>query len=187
MKKKKKRAYERKLIEEGRQFELDQIIRKEEFQLKLLDKQLEKEQQFTVKDFAETYGGSKNQASNRVKFENQNIEAKIIDKFGDKNFGGLIGGEFHGSTSKKLEKAKDRDVGKVYFDVMDGKVKRLRKTKEGYKFEIIEDVATFTEPEVSTETTETGTKTQPESGLFTRKTKERRPPGAAGELDPFIN
>ena len=59
---------------------------------------------------------------------------------------------------------------------MDGKVKRLRKTKEGYKFEIIEDVATFTEPEVSTETTETETKTQPESGLFTRKTKERRPP-----------
>ena len=38
---------------------------------------------------------------------------------------------------------------------MDGKVKRLRKTKEGYKFEIIEDVSTFTEPEVSTETTET--------------------------------
>ena len=182
-----KRAYEKKLIEEGRQFELDQIIRKEEFQLKLLDKQLETEQQFTVKDFAETYGGSKNQASNRVKFENQDIEAKIIDKFGDKNFGGLIGGEFHGSTSKKLEKAKDRDVGKVYFDVMDGKVKRLRKTKEGYKFEIIEDVSTFTEPEVSTETTETGTTTQPESGLFTRKTNVRKPPSAAGELDPFIN
>ena len=187
MKDEEKREYEKKLIEEGRQFELDQIIRKEEFQLKLLDKELEKEQQFTVKDFAETYGGSKNQASNRVKFENQDIEAKIIEKFGDKNFGGLIGGEFHGSTSKKLEKAKDRDVGKVYFDVMDGKVKRLRKTKEGYKFEIIEDVSTFVEPEVSTETTETGTTTQPESGLFTRKTKERRPPGAAGELDPFIN
>ena len=187
MKDEEKREYERKLIEEGRQFELDQIIRKEEFQLKLLDKELEKEQQFTVKDFAETYGGSKNQASNRVKFENEDIEAKIIEKFGDKNFGGLIGGEFHGSTSKKLEKAKDRDVGKVYFDVMDGKVKRLRKTKEGYKFEIIEDVSTFTEPEVSTETTETGTTTEPESGLFIRKTKERRPPGAAGELDPFIN
>ncbi len=183
MKDEEKRAYEKKLIEEGRQFELDQIIRKEEFQLKLLDK----EQQFTVKDFAETYGGSKNQASNRVKFENQDIEAKIIEKFGDKNFGGLIGGEFHGSTSKKLEKAKDRDVGKVYFDVMDGKVKRLRKTKEGYKFEIIEDVSTFVEPEVSTETAETGTTTQPESGLFTRKTNVRKPPSAAGELDPFIN
>ena len=187
MKDEEKREYERKLIEEGRQFELDQIIRKEEFQLKLLDKELEKEQQFTVKDFAETYGGSKNQASNRVKFENQDIEAKIIEKFGDKNFGGLIGGEFHGSTSKKLEKAKDRDVGKVYFDVMDGKVKRLRKTKEGYKFEIIEDISTFVEPEVSTDTTETKTKTQPESGLFTRKTNVRKPPGPAGELDPFIN
>ena len=71
----------------------------------------------------------KNQASNRVKFENENIEAKIIEKFGDKNFGGLIGGEFHGSTSKKLEKAKDRDVGKVYFDVMDGKVNKIKKNK----------------------------------------------------------
>ena len=187
MKDEEKREYEKKLIEEGRQFELDQIIRKEEFQLKLLDKELEKEQQFTVKDFAETYGGSRNQAANRVKFENQDIEAKIIDKFGDKNFGGLIGGEFHGSTSKKLEKAKDRDVGKVYFDVMDGKVKRLRKTKEGYKFEIIEDVSTFVEPEAPTDTTETKTKTQPESGLFTRPTRERPPVGPAGEIDPFIN
>ena len=183
----KKREYEEKLIREGRAFELQQIIRKEKFQLKLLDEELDLQDKVTVKDYIADYGGSKNQASNRVKFENQNVEAKIIDKFGDKNFGGLIGGEFHGSTAKKLEKAKDRDVGKVYFDVMDGKVKRLRKTKEGYKFEIIEDVATFTEPEVSTETTETGTTTQPESGLFTRKTKERRPPGAAGELDPFIN
>ena len=57
---------------------------------------------------------------------------------------------------------------------MDGKVKRLRKTKEGYKFEIIEDVATFTEPEVSTDTTETKTKSiQPESGLFTRPTRAK--------------
>jgi len=71
---------------------------------------------------------------------------------------------------------------------MDGKVKRLRKTKEGeYRFEIIEDIDTFVEPEQPEVTTETGTTTQPESGLFTRKTKERRPPGAAGELDPFIN
>jgi hypothetical protein len=157
MKDEEKRAYERKLIEEGRQFELEQIIRKEEFQLKLLDKELEKEQQFTVKDFAETYGGSKNQASNRAKFENENIEAKIIEKFGDKNFGGLIGGEFHGSTAKKLEKAKDRDLDKVYFDVMDGRVKRLRKTKEGeYRFEIIEDIDTFVEPEAPEVTTTTG-------------------------------
>ena len=185
--KEKQREYEEKLIREGRAFELQQIIRKEEFELKKIDKLTKAEEQFTVKDFAETYGGSKNQASNRAKFENENIEAKIIEKFGDKNFGGLIGGEFHGSTSKKLEKAKDRDVGKVYFDVMDGKVKRLRKTKEGYKFEIIEDVSTFVEPEVSTDTTETGTTTQPESGLFTRKTNVRKPPGAAGELDPFIN
>ena len=157
--KEKQQEYEQRLIKEGRAFELEQIKRKEQFekdklesqqkfQEKLLDKQLEKEQQFTVKDFADTYKGSRNQASNRVKFENENIEAKIVEKFGDKNFGGLIGGETHGRTDRKLKNAKDRDVGKVYFDVLDGKVKRLRKTKEGYKFEIIEDVATFVEPEV---------------------------------------
>ena len=38
---------------------------------------------------------------------------------------------------------------------MDGKVKRLRKTKEGYKFEIIEDVATFVEPEAARSSKET--------------------------------
>jgi hypothetical protein len=181
MKDEEKREYEKKLIEEGRQFELDQIIRKEEFQLKLLDKELKMEEQFTVKDFAEEYKGSKNQASNRVKFENQDIEAKIIDKFGDKNFGGLIGGEVHGRTDRKLKNAKDRDVGKVYFDVMDGKVKRLRKTKEGYKFEIIEDVATFVEPEAPEVTTTTEKEVFPESGLFT---KQAKPPKKLKEILP---
>jgi len=195
--KQQQKEYEERLIREGRAFELQQIKRKEEFELdkiesqqkfqeKLLDKQLKAEEKFTIKDFADTYKGSKNQANNRVKFENEDIEAKIIEKFGDKNFGGLIGGEVHGKTDRKLKNAKDRDVGKVYFDVMDGKVKRLRKTKEGYKFEIIEDIATFVEPEAPPETTETKT-TQPESGLFTRKPKERTPPGEAGKLDAFIN
>ena len=175
--KEKQKEYEQRLIREGRAFELQQIKRREQselekierkekfeldklekqqkFQEGLLDKQLQTEQQFTVKDFADTYGGSRNQASNRVKFENENIEAKIINKFGDKNFGGLLGGEFHGSTSKKLEKAKDRDVGKVYFDVMDGKVKRLRKGRDGeYTFEIIEDIATFVDPPAPAGTTQ---------------------------------
>ena len=174
MKDEEKRAYEKKLIEEGRQFELDQIIRKEEFQLKLLDKQLEKEEQFTVKDFADTYAGSRNQATNRVKFENDNIEAKIVEKFGDKNFGGLIGGETHGRTDRKLKNAKDRDIGKVYFDVVDGKVKRLRKTKEGYKFEIIEDVATFVEPEVSTDTTQNLTDYQKKVLEGVKKSQEEK-------------
>ena len=177
----KKRAYEEKLIKEGRAFELQQIIRKEEFELEKLDRITKAEEQFTVKDFADTYKGSKNQANNRVKFENQGIEAKIIDKFGDKNFGGLIGGEVHGKTDRKLKNAKDRDIGKVYFDVMDGKVKRLRKTKEGYTFEIIEDVATFVEPEVSTETTKTEKEVFPESGLFT---KEAKPPKTLKEILP---
>ena len=43
------------------------------------------------------------------------------------------------------------------------------------------------EPEAPTDTTETKTKTQPESGLFTRPTRERPPVGPAGEIDPFIN
>ena len=152
---KKKEQSELEKIERKEKFELDKLEKQQKFQEGLLDKQLQTEQQFTVKDFADTYGGSRNQASNRVKFENENIEAKIINKFGDKNFGGLLGGEFHGSTSKKLEKAKDRDVGKVYFDVMDGKVKRLRKGRDGeYTFEIIEDIATFVDPPAPAGTTQ---------------------------------
>ena len=151
----KQKEYEERLIREGRAFELEQIKSKEQFELdklkeqqdfqeKLLDKQLEVEQQFTVKDFAKEYKGSRNQATNRVKYENENVEAKIVEKFGDKNFGGLIGGETHGRTDRRLKNAKDRDVGKVYFDVMDGKVKQLRKTKEGeYKFNIIEDIDSY--------------------------------------------
>jgi hypothetical protein len=152
---KKKEQSELEKIERKEKFELDKLEKQQKFQEGLLEKQLQTEQQFTVKDFADTYGGSRNQASNRVKFENENIEAKIINKFGDKNFGGLLGGEFHGSTSKKLEKAKDRDVGKVYFDVMDGKVKRLRKGRDGeYTFEIIEDIATFVDTPAPAGTTQ---------------------------------
>ena len=71
--KEKQREYEEKLIKEGRAFELQQIIRKEKFELKKIDRLRKAEEEFTVKDFAETYGGSKNQASNRVKFENRQI------------------------------------------------------------------------------------------------------------------
>ena len=44
-----------------------------------------------------------------------------------------------------IVKEKNKDLNKVYFDVVDGKIKRLRKTKEGFKFEIIEDIDTFKE------------------------------------------
>jgi hypothetical protein len=64
---------------------------------------------------------------------------------------------------------------------MDGKVKRLRKTKEGYKFEIIEDVATFVEPEAPEVTTTTEKEVFPESGLFT---KQAKPPKKLKEILP---
>ena len=109
---------------------------------------LKEDDPFSQKNLAVAYFkeyGSKPQAENRAEYEFNNIESKIRNKFGDKNFGGLIGGNTHGDTQAKLKNAKNKDLNKVYFDVVDGKIKRLRKTKEGFKFEIIEDIDTFKE------------------------------------------
>jgi len=183
MKDEEKREYEKKLIEEGRQFELDQIIRKEEFQLKLLDKELEANDPFNQKNLAKVYFEeykSKAPANNRATYEAENIKAEMIAKVGANNVDQdpLVGGGIHGSLEKKK---KNKNVGKVYYDVDTGEVKQLRKTIEGeFKFDII-DLETYVKPEVSTETTETEKEVFPESGLFGQKAK---PPKTLKEILP---
>ena len=155
MKDEEKREYEKKLIEEGRQFELDQIIRKEEFQLKLLDKELDANDPFNQKNLAKVYFEeykSKAPANNRATYEAENIKAEMIAKVGANNVDQdpLVGGGIHGSLEKKK---KNKNVGKVYYDVDTGEVKQLRKTKEGeFKFDII-DLETYVKPEAPEVTT----------------------------------
>jgi len=143
MKDEEKREYEQKLIKEGRQFELDKIIRAEEFQKDMYDLEKEEAKKYTEKDFLEVYEGDTLQAKNRADFENKKLKTKILDKFGSQ-FEGFINGP-NDITEKQLLKNKDnKKVGKVYYDVNTGEIKRFRKTADGYEFEKI-NIDTFVE------------------------------------------
>lgn len=180
------REYENKLIEEGRDFELQKIQaeiegRKEikKMELDALGSAKDEDLKATYRDF---YEGSENQVNNRLKYEKQNLEAQMNEKFGQNN-AGLIGG-MHGDMKNEI---KSKNVGKTYYDVTDGKVKQVTRDSEGELGIKIIDIGTYS-PDTSTEeVTETVVAKKPESGLFSRETKIPPPVGPAGEIDPFIN
>jgi hypothetical protein len=152
-----KQQFDKEMEKRRELFELGKIKLQAAEQMKAVEAQiqgqkdiakLKEDDPFSQKNLAVAYFkeyGSKPQAENRAEYEFNNIEGKIRNKFGDKNFGGLIGGNTHGDTQAKLKNAKNKDLNKVYFDVVDGKVKRLRKIGKDFKFEIIEDIDTFKE------------------------------------------
>ena len=108
-----KREYEQKLIEEGRAFDLQKIQMQ-------IDAESPTSQASLTASFLDTYEGSKNQATNRARYETENIEASMGEKFGQNN-AGLIGGNVHGNFTDQI---KSKNVGKVYYDVTDGKVNK---------------------------------------------------------------
>jgi len=156
-----KKEYEERLIKEGRAFELQQIKRQEQFELdkiiddqdfkeRMLDKQLDAERdakeeakKYTEKDFIEVYEGDTLQAKNRAKFENEKLKTKILEKFGSQ-FDGFLNGPNDPQESTLIKKGNNKKVGKVYYDVNTGEIKRFRKTPEGYVFEKI-NIDTFVE------------------------------------------
>ena len=89
------------------------------------------------KDYLEQYQGSSVQAKNRADYENQGLESKAVQNFGE-SYEGFIGG-IHGKTKDYEKKG---NIGKVYYDVTDGTFKRLRKTADGYSYEPI-NMASF--------------------------------------------
>ena len=89
------------------------------------------------KDYLEQYQGSSVQAKNRANYENQGLESKAVQNFGE-SYEGFIGG-IHGKTKDYEKKG---NIGKVYYDVTDGTFKRLRKTADGYSYESI-NMASF--------------------------------------------
>jgi len=89
------------------------------------------------KDYLEQYQGSSVQAKNRADYENQGLESKAVQNFGE-SYEGFIGG-IHGKTKDYEKKG---NIGKVYYDVTDGTFKRLRKTADGYSYESI-NMASF--------------------------------------------
>ena len=89
--------------------------------------------------YRDFYEGSENQVSNRLNYEKNNFESQMNEKFGQNN-GGLIGG-MHGDMKNQIKK---KNVGKVYYDVTDGKVKQVTKSAEGELGFTIIDLNTYT-------------------------------------------
>jgi len=151
MEKEDQREYEQKLINEGRAFELDKIIRAEDFQMKLYDKEQEEAKKYTEKDFIEVYEGDTLQAKNRADFENKKLKTTILEKFGSQ-FEGFLNGPNDPQESTLIKKGNNKKVGKVYYDVNTGEVKIYNKKTDGsYGFQVI-DINTYTPDENETET-----------------------------------
>jgi len=146
MEKEDQREYEQKLINEGRAFELDKIIRAEDFQKEILAQEREADKRYTEKDFIEVYEGDTLQANNRAKFENNKLKTKFIEKFGS-NFEGFLNGPNDPQESTLIKKGNNKKVGKVYYDVNTGEAKIYNKKTDGtYGFQII-DIDTYVKPD----------------------------------------
>ena len=153
-----KKEYDQNLINQGRAFELEQIKRKEEFELEKLEKQQDFQRELYEKEKEEKeklpatfyadkyYDNDSDKGENRKIFEDNKIKRKIIDKFSSSQYGGFLnGGENDRDAAAMLKNPKDKDVGKVFYDLETGEIKRFRKTSDGYEFEKIKNIDTFVE------------------------------------------
>jgi len=161
-----KKEYEQRLIDQGRAFELEQIKRKEDFEIEKLEKQQDFQRELYEKEKEEKeklpatfyadkyYENDSDKGENRKIFEDNKIKRKIIDKFSSSQYGGFLnGGENDRDAAAMLKNPKDKDVGKVFYDLETGEIKRFRKTTDGYEFEKIKNIDTFVEepaPKVKT-------------------------------------
>ena len=146
MEKEDQREYEKKLIEEGRAFELEKIIRAEDFQKEILTEERELDKRYTEKDFIEVYEGDTLQSKNRADFENKKLKTKFIEKFGS-NFDGFLNGPNDPQESTLIKKGNNKKVGKVYYDVNTGEAKIYNKKTDGtYGFQVI-DIETYVKPD----------------------------------------
>ena len=133
------------------------------------------------KDYLEQYQGSSVQAKNRATYENQGLESKAVQNFGE-SYEGFIGG-IHGKTKDYEKKG---NIGKVYYDVTDGTFKRLRKTADGYSYETI-NMATF-DPKADKAARVSKVDTKPKAGLFGQESKPKKTIKEALDIkttDPF--
>jgi hypothetical protein len=153
-----KKEYEQRLIDQGRAFELEQIKRKEDFEIDKLEKQQDFQRELFEKEKEEKeklpatfyadkyYENDSDKGENRKIFEDNKIKRKIIDKFSSSQYGGFLnGGENDRDAAAMLKNPKDKDVGKVFYDLETGEIKRFRKTTDGYEFEKIKNIDTFVE------------------------------------------
>ena len=150
MEKEDQREYEQKLINEGRAFELDKIIRAEDFQKEILAQEREADKRYTEKDFIEVYEGDTLQANNRAKFENNKLKTKFIEKFGS-NFEGFLNGPNDPQESTLIKKGNNKKTDGTYgFQIIDidtyvkpdspkGSTKKEKDAEIDERFEILSD------------------------------------------------
>ena len=173
------REYENKLIEEGRDFELEKIQKDIEGRKEI--KQMELEALSGAKDedlksrYRDFYENSENQVQNRLKYEKQNLENQMNEKFGQNN-AGLIGG-MHGDMKDQI---KSKNVGKTYYDVTDGRIKQVTRNSEGELGITIVDINTYT-PETGIKQKESYPGEFSENPSYRRKPKDFKP----SQVDPF--
>ena len=130
-----KHAWDQKQIDEGREWEMEKM--KERVKLEVEANDPLNLKNMTIA-FMKEYE-NKTQAGNRAKYEVNGYDTLMKEKFTADRFGGLIGGDQHGALKSKEKK---KNLGKVYYDVTDGTVKRLRRTEDGYRWETI-DIETY--------------------------------------------
>ena len=113
------------------QLQKDALAAKE----RMLEKQLGAEGDQELKRRTDKYFGTYNDfilAENRARHDIDNIPGQVRNKFGKEQYGGLLEG---GDINKQAQKLGKKDnEGKVYYDITDGKTKRLRKDAQTGKF-----------------------------------------------------
>jgi hypothetical protein len=124
--------------------------------------------------FLDDYQGSTVQAQNRAIYEAEGLELSMLEKFGQNN-AGLIGG-IHGNFTDRI---KSSNIGKVFYDVTDGRVKQVtRKNGElGFKFIDLETYVPDKEKDKDTKKEKPfmgmpGYKRPPKPDVITPKIKE---------------
>ena len=121
----------RKLGLEGELIDIEQAGKKalqdEKIQAEkdLLRMQLGSKVLKTAADYEDMYQGSSVQAANRAKYENEKLETKANEQFGE-SYKGFIGGAAGDLKSAQ----RNNNLGNIYYDVTDARFKRLRKKKK---------------------------------------------------------
>ena len=140
-----RKAFEEKLIREGRAFELEKIMKKFEQQKELIKIKTKADNQYTGKDFMEDYENSTH-ANNRARYENE-VREEMNQTFGHENNGGVVLSEEGTGNSWQKDKSKNKNIGKVFFNLNDGKYYKFDYgLKDGEKvtgWTIIDDLKTY--------------------------------------------
>lgn len=198
-----RRKYERDLRSGATQLAIEQAgreqLQKDELAAKerMLELQLESTGDERLLRLTDKYFTTYNDfilAENRAKHDINNIPGLVRNKFGAEQYGGLLEG---GDIDKQAQKLGKKDnEGKVYYDLTDGKTKRLRKDAQTGRFvweevfvigEVEEGVGQPGPGDDATAEAQEILEDKPTPGLFGQKTKPKPEIKEAGKLDPFFN